>query len=77
MIRLKHLLTEQKEFIIWGVPPGEKDEIVAYTQAKSMPEAKKVMELLSKKYGVTKLRVQVIDLSQEYDLKKTFGGTVR
>lgn len=77
MIRLKDILKEEKEFIIWGVPPGQKDEIVAYTQAKSMPEAKKVMELLNKKYGVTKLRVQVIDLSQEYDLKKAFGRTVR
>jgi hypothetical protein len=77
MIRLAKLLKEEKEFIIWGVPPGERDEVVAYTKAKSMPEAKKVMDILKQKYGLTKLRVQVIDLSQEFDLKKAFGGTVK
>lgn len=77
MINLKSLLKEEKEFIIWGVPPGERDEVVAYTKAKSMPEAKKVMDILKQKYGLTKLRVQVIDLSQTYDLKKAFSSTVR
>jgi hypothetical protein len=77
MISLKSLLKEEKEFIIWGVPPGERDEVVAYTKAKSMPEAKKVMDILKQKHGLTKLRVQVIDLSQTYDLKKAFSSTVR
>ena len=77
MITLKSLLKEEKEFIIWGVPPGEKDEVVAYTKAKSMPEAKKVMDILKQKHGLTKLRVQVIDLSQTYDLKKSFTNTIR
>ena len=77
MISLKSLLKEEKEFIIWGVPPGERDEVVAYTKAKSMPEAKKVMDILKQKHGLTKLRVQVIDLSQTYDLKKSFTNTIR
>ena len=77
MIKLKTLIKEEKEFIIWGVPPGERDEVVAYTKAKSMPEAKKVMDILKQKHGLTKLRVQVIDLSQTYDLKKAFSSTVR
>jgi len=77
MITLKSLLKEEKEFIIWGVPPGERDEVVVYTKAKSMPEAKKVMDILKQKHGLTKLRVQVIDLSQTYDLKKAFSSTVR
>jgi hypothetical protein len=77
MITLKSLLKEEKEFIIWGVPPGERDEVVAYTKAKSMPEAKKVMDILKQKHGLTKLRVQVIDLSQTYDLKKSFTNTIR
>ena len=42
-----------------------------------MPEAKKVMDILKQKHGLTKLRVQVIDLSQTYDLKKAFSSTVR
>lgn len=77
MISLKSLLKEEKEFIIWGVPPGERDEVVAYTKAKSMPEAKKVMDILKQKHGLTKLRVQVIDLSQTFDLKKSFTNTLR
>ncbi len=77
MISLKSLLKEEKEFIIWGVPPGERDEVVAYTKAKSMPEAKKVMDILKQKHGLTKVRVQVIDLSQTYDLKKSFTNTIR
>ena len=77
MISLKSLLKEEKEFIIWGVPPGEKDEVVAYTKAKSMPEAKKVIDILKLNHGLTKLRVQVIDLSQQYDLKKSFTKTIR
>lgn len=75
--KLSEILKEQKEFIIWGVPPGERDEVVAYTKAKSMPEAKKVMDILKLKHGLTKLRVQVIDLSQTYDLKKSFTNTLR
>jgi hypothetical protein len=77
MIKLTTLLKEEKEFIIWGVPAGERDEVVAYTKAKSMPEAKKVMDILKQKHGLTKLRVQVIDLSQTYDLKKSFSSVVR
>lgn len=77
MIRLRTLLREEKEFVIWGIPPGKHDEVVVYTKAKSMPESKKVMDILKQKHGVTKLRVQVIDLSQEFDLKKGFGGTVK
>lgn len=77
MIKLTTLLKEEKEFIIWGVPPGEKDEVVAYTKAKSMPEAKKVMDILKQKHGLTKLRVQIIDLSQTYDLKKSFSSALR
>lgn len=77
MIKLKSLLNEEKEFIIWGVPPGEKDEVVAYTKAKNMPEAKRVIDILKTKHGLTKLRIQIIDLSQTFDLKKTFGRTVK
>ena len=75
--KLFEILKEQKEYIIWGVPPGERDEVIAFTKAKSMPEAKKVMDILKQKHGLTKLRVQVIDLSQQYDLKKSFSNTVR
>ena len=66
----------KKEYIIWGIPPGERDEDVLYTKADSPAEAKRVMDILKNEHGCTKLRVQVLDLSKELDLKKTFGGTV-
>jgi hypothetical protein len=79
MIKLTDILNEaagKKEYIIWGVPPGERDEVIAYTKAQSPSEAKKVMDILKNKHGLTKLRLQVLDLSQEFDLNKTFGKTV-
>lgn len=80
MIKLTDILNEaagKKEYIIWGVPPGERDEVIAYTKAQSPSEAKKVMDILKNKHGLTKLRLQVLDLSQEFDLNKTFGKTVK
>ena len=79
MIRLKELLNEapKKEYVIWGVPPGKRDEVIVYTKAESPSEAKQVMDVLKAKHGVTKLRLQVLDLSQEFDAKTAFGNTVR
>lgn len=54
-----------KEYVIWGIPPGKKDEAILYTKAKSMGEAKKIIKLLTDKHGVTKARVQVLDLAQD------------
>ena len=77
-MKLKDLLNEanKKEYIIWGVPPGERNEDVLYTKADSPAEAKRVMDILKNEHGCTKLRVQVLDLSKELDLKKAFGSTV-
>jgi len=79
MIRLSDILSEsnKKEYIIWGVPPGQRNEDVLYTKADSPAEAKRVMDILKTKHGCTKLRVQVLDLSKELDLNKTFGNTVK
>jgi hypothetical protein len=78
-IKLLDLLNEanKKEYIIWGVPPGQRYEDVLYTKADSLAEAKRVMDILKNEHGCTKLRVQVLDLSKELDLKKTFGSTVK
>ena len=78
MIRLTNLIKEanKKEYIIWGVPPGQRNEDVLYTKADSPAEAKRVMDILKNEHGCTKLRVQVLDLSKELDLKKAFGSTV-
>jgi len=55
----------EKEFPIWGIPPGKKDEELLYTKAKSHGEAKKIAKVLTDKHGCTKVRVQVLDLAQD------------
>ena len=78
MIRLKDILKEttKTEYIVWGVPPGKKDEQILFTNAKSMSEAKKVIEILAQKHGCKKCRVQTIDLSQDTDFSQEFGKTI-
>jgi predicted kinase len=55
----------KKEFVIWGIPPKKSSEEILYTKAKSQPEAKKVIKILTKKHGVKKARIQVLDLEQD------------
>ena len=54
-----------KEFPIWGIPPGKKDEELLYTKAKSHGEAKKIAKVLTDKHGCKKVRIQVLDLAQD------------
>jgi hypothetical protein len=65
--------TTQKEYVIWGIPPNKRDEELLYTKAKSMPEAKKVCDILEKEHGVKKCRVQVLDLSKKPDFTNVFS----
>ena len=55
----------KKEFVIWGIPPKKSSEEILYTKAKSHSEAKKVVKILTKKHGVKKARIQVLDLEQD------------
>jgi len=55
----------KKEFVIWGIPPKKSSEEILYTKAKSHSEAKKVVKILTKKHGVAKARIQVLDLEQD------------
>ncbi len=64
---------KKEEFVIWGVPEGQKDEVVVYTKAKTEGEAKKVMKILKDKHNVTKVRLQIIDFSTEID----FVGAIK
>ena len=65
--------TTQKEYVVWGIPPNKRDEEILFTKAKSMPEAKKVCDILEKKHGVKKCRVQVLDLSTTPDFTNVFS----
>mgnify|MGYP003659263227 CR=1 FL=1 len=53
------------EFVIWGIPPGKRQEDILYTKAKTHSEAKKIIKILTKKHGVTKARIQVLDMAQD------------
>ena len=66
-------LNEAKEYIVWGIPPNQKDEEILFTKAKSQSEAQKVCDILEKKHGCKKCRVQVLDLSTEPDFKNVFN----
>jgi hypothetical protein len=79
MISLKTILSEstKTEYIVWGIPPGKRDEEILYTKAKSSGEAKKVIDILTQKHGCKKCRVQVLNLSQDTDFSQEFGNTVK
>ena len=68
---LKQLVREvihedtEKEYPIWGIPPGKNKEELLYTKAKSHGEAKKIAKVLTDKHGCTKVRIQVLDLAQD------------
>lgn len=65
-----------KEYVIWGTPPGGEDTILS-TRATSMEEAQKLIGIFSKPpYGATKMRVQVIDLSEPFDAGAAFAGAI-
>ena len=64
------------EYIIWGVPKGERNEQILFTKAKSSGEAKKIMKILKDKHGVSKIRLQTLDLSKELT-GKDFTGALK
>jgi len=75
-------ITEAKriEYILWGVPPGEKDETVVLDHPGGKPitnlkAAKKYKTILEKEHGVTKVRIQTIDFSK--DISNMFRQAIR
>ena len=67
--------SKQVEFVLWGVPPGAKEETLVLDAPGGKPitklsTAKKYKAVLEKEHGVTKIRIQTIDFSQ--DLSKMF-----
>ncbi len=60
-----------KEFAIWGVPPGETDENLLLTQVKGEPirdrqVAEKLADLLKQRFGARQVRIQELDLAEEF-----------
>ena len=53
-----------KEFAIWGIPPNKTEEDLLFTRATSMKYAEDYVKILTEQYGVTKARIQVLDMSE-------------
>tara|TARA_R100001129_G_scaffold184523_1_gene169636 strand:- start:330 stop:536 length:207 start_codon:yes stop_codon:yes gene_type:complete len=53
-----------KEFAIWGIPPNKTEEDLLFTKATSMKDAEEYVKILTEQYGVTKARIQVLDMSE-------------
>jgi len=75
---VKLLNEAQKEFAIWGVPPGKKDEELLYTKAKSQKEADKVKDVLEKKHKCKNVRIQSFTMNKDIakDWKKLTNGEI-
>ncbi len=62
-------IREAKEYILWGRPKGSTDamdDVVLYTQGKSIADLDKIIKLAKEK-GWHSFRKQVIDLAEPYD----------
>ena len=67
--------TASKEYVIWGIPPGKSSEDLLLTVYKEKAItnsglAKRLAKLLEDKHGVTRTRIQEIDLEGEFDWMK-------
>ena len=53
-----------KEYAVWGIPPGEKEETLLLTRILRGSDAIAKANELMKTHGVTKARVQTIDMNE-------------
>ena len=62
------------EYPIWGIPPGKTEEDLLYTRARTMEEAKRVCRILETEHGVTRPRIQVLNLTEPPDFSNVLAG---
>ena len=53
-----------KEYAVWGIPTGEKEETLLLTRIEKGSKAIALANELMKTHGVTKARVQTIDMNE-------------
>lgn len=54
----------QAEYVVWGLTPDQSDKLdeqPLYTNATSMEQARKAMDILADKHKCHAMRIQVID----------------
>ena len=52
------------EFAIWGIPPNKTEEDLLFTKATSMEDAEEYVKIFTEQFGATKVRIQVLDMSE-------------
>jgi hypothetical protein len=57
----------KNEYVIWGIAPNTTEEDVLFTEAQTLQEAKKVVDILTIKHNCKNCRIQVIDFSKPLD----------
>lgn len=63
----------KKEFVIWGIAPNTTEENILFTNAKTLEEAKKVVDILTTQHNCKNCRIQVIDFTTGIDFIKTIN----
>jgi len=53
-----------KEYIVWGIPKGDKDETILSTKCDNLKEANYMCNYFEDVFKVTKTRVQIIDFTK-------------
>ena len=61
------------EYVIWGIAPNTTDEDILFTNAKTLEEAKKVVDILTTQHNCKNCRIQVIDFTTGIDFIKTIN----
>lgn len=65
-----------KEFAVWGVPPGQKEETLLVSRLESEERLQAALKVV-KEAGCKKLRVQTIDLEKPFDAGAAFRKTIQ
>ena len=67
-----------KEFVVWGIAPGDEYENVLYTRATTAAEAGRVAATLEREHGCRRTRVQILDMSAAAaEVAEMFRGSAR
>jgi len=61
------------EFVIWGIAPNTTEEDILFTNAKTLEEAKKVVNILTTQHNCKNCRIQIIDFTTGIDFIKTIN----
>ena len=57
----------RREYVVWGIAPGETEETILYTKANSLEQAQRVAESLGSRYGCLGVRVQTLGEGETAD----------